>query len=313
MIKEHVLWSEKYRPKKVDDCILPSELKSTFNKIIENNEVINLTLCGKQGIGKTTVARAICEQTNSDYIIINGSMNGNIDTLRTDIKNFASTTSLTGMRKVVILDEADYLNAKSTQPALRNFMEEYSKNCGFIMTCNFKHMIIEPLLSRSAVIDFKIPNDQKPHLAMAFFKRVKNILDNESIQYNENVVGELISKYFPDWRRVINELQRYSVTGKIDSGILTVISDERIDTLLTILKNKKFAEMRKWVAESADYDSTDLFRKVYDALNTHVKPSCIPTAIIILADYQYKSAFCADQEINTVACLCQLMAEMEFV
>lgn len=313
MISNDVLWTEKYRPRKVEDCILPTEIKNTFNLFIKNNEVPNLLLCGKQGTGKTTVARAICEQLGSDYIVINGSMNGGIDTLRNDIKNFASTTSLTGARKMVILDEADYLNAQSTQPALRNFMEEYSKNCGFILTCNFKNRIIEPLHSRCSVIEFKIPNDQKPQLAMAFFKRVKTILEKESITYSAEVVGELITKHFPDWRRVINELQRYSVSGTIDTGILTTVSDENFNILLQALKNRKFTEMRKWVAESMDYDPPVLFRKIYDTLSTHVKPSSIPAAIVILADYQYKSAFVSDQEINTTACLCQLMAEMEFV
>ncbi|MDC3266359.1 AAA family ATPase [bacterium] len=308
-----VLWVEKYRPRTVTECILPQELKNTFQSIVNNGTIPNLLLTGTQGTGKTTVARALCEQVDSDYIIINGSMNGGIDTLRNEIQQFASTVSFMGGRKMVILDEADYLNAQSTQPALRNFMEEFSKNCGFILTCNFKSRIIEPLHSRCSIVEFKIPPKEKPGLAGQFYKRVLTILDSEGIEYNKNVVGELIARHFPDWRRVINELQRYSVSGKIDTGILVNLSDEHFTQLVTILKDRRFNDMRKWVAESNDIEPSVLFRKIYDALNVLVKPTSIPQAILILAEYQYKAAFVADQEINLVACLSQLMAEVEYV
>ena len=310
---EEVLWVEKYRPRTVADCILPQELKKTFQGFIDSGTIPNLLLTGTQGTGKTTVARAMCEQLGCDYIIINGSMNGGIDTLRNEIQQFASTMSFSGGRKMVILDEADYLNAQSTQPALRNFMEEFSRNCGFILTCNFKSRIIEPLHSRCSIVEFKIPPKEKPVLAGEFYKRILNILSTEGIEYNKNVVGELITRHFPDWRRIINELQRYSVSGKIDSGILVNLSDEHFTQLVTILKDRRFNDMRKWVAESSDIDSSVLFRKIYDALNTIAKPVSIPQAILILADYQYKAAFVADQEINLVACLSQLMAEVEYV
>jgi DNA polymerase III delta prime subunit len=254
----------------------------------------------------------MCEQLGCDYIVINGSMNGGIDTLRNEIQQFASTVSFSGGRKMVILDEADYLNAQSTQPALRNFMEEFSKNCGFILTCNFKSRIIEPLHSRCSIVEFKIPPKEKPVLANQFYKRVLDILGKENVEYNKNVVGELITRHFPDWRRILNELQRYSVSGKIDSGILVNLSDEHFTQLVTILKDRRFNDMRKWVAESNDTEPAVLFRKIYDALNTIVKPQSIPQAILILAEYQYKSAFVADQEINLVACLSQLMAEVEY-
>lgn len=309
---EEVLWVEKYRPRAVADCILPQELKKTFQAFIDSGTIPNLLLTGTQGTGKTTVARAMCEQLGCDYIVINGSMNGGIDTLRNEIQQFASTMSFSGGRKMVILDEADYLNAQSTQPALRNFMEEFSRNCGFILTCNFKSRIIEPLHSRCSIVEFKIPPKEKPVLAGEFYKRVLNILNTEGIEYNKNVVGELIARHFPDWRRIINELQRYSVAGKIDSGILVNLSDEHFTLLVTILKDRRFNDMRKWVAESSDIDSSVLFRKIYDALSTIAKPASIPQAILILADYQYKAAFVADQEINLVACLSQLMAEVEY-
>jgi len=309
---EEVLWVEKYRPRTVADCILPQELKKTFQAFIDSGTIPNLLLTGTQGTGKTTVARAMCEQLSCDYIIINGSMNGGIDTLRNEIQQFASTMSFSGGRKMVILDEADYLNAQSTQPALRNFMEEFSRNCGFVLTCNFKSRIIEPLHSRCSIVEFKIPPKEKPVLAGEFYKRVLNILSTEGIEYNKNVVGELITRHFPDWRRIINELQRYSVSGKIDTGILVNLSDEHFTQLVTILRDRRFNDMRKWVAESSDIDSSVLFRKIYDALNTIAKPVSIPQAILILADYQYKAAFVADQEINLVACLSQLMAEVEY-
>lgn len=309
---QEVLWTEKYRPRTIADCILPKDIKKTFQAFIDSGTIPNLLLTGTQGTGKTTAAKAMCEQLQCDYIVINGSMNGGIDTLRNEIQQFASTMSFSGGRKMVILDEADYLNAQSTQPALRNFMEEFSKNCGFILTCNFKSRIIEPLHSRCSIVEFKIPPKEKPLLAGEFYKRVLNILEKEQVESNRNVVGELIARHFPDWRRVLNELQRYSVSGKIDSGILVNLSDEHFTQLITILKDRRFNDMRKWVAESNDIEPSVLFRKIYDSLSVILKGTSIPQAILILADYQYKAAFVADQEINLVACLSQLMAECEY-
>ena len=308
---EEFLWVEKYRPKIITDTILPQELKSTFDDFVKGG-IPNLILSGGPGVGKTTVARAMLEQNKSDYIIINGSLYGNIDTLRTEIKNYASAVSLQGGRKYVILDEADYLNPQSTQPALRNFMEEYSNNCGFILTCNYKNRIIEPLHSRCSIVEFNIPNKQKPELAKNFLKRVKYILDSENIQYSDKCIAELIMRYFPDWRRVINELQRYSHNGKIDAGILTNVGDESFNTLIGYLKGKDFNRMRKWVGDNIDNDTTNLFRKIYDNANEHVKEQTIPLLVTVIADYQYKSAFVADQEVNMVACLTQLMLECDF-
>ena len=306
------LWVEKYRPATIDDTVLPQQLKETFQQFVNQEYVPNLLLTGGPGVGKTTVARAMCEQLNVDYIVINGSMNGNIDTLRTEIKDFASTVSFMGSRKYVILDEADYLNPQSTQPALRNFMEEFSNNCGFILTCNFKNRIIEPLHSRCGVIEFKISKEDKPRLAQQLYKRIKTILNNESVQYDDKVVAELISRHFPDFRRVLNELQRYSAVGKIDNGIL-VNHDGSIDELIDALKNKKFTEMRKWIAQHSDLDAADLYRKLYDNASKYAKPQSIPQLVVTLADYQYKSAFVADHEINNVACMTELMMEVEWV
>ena len=308
---EEFLWVEKYRPKTISDTILPEELKSTFEDFVSKG-IPNLILSGGPGVGKTTVARAMLEQVKADYIVINGSLYGNIDTLRTEIKNYASTVSLQGGRKYVILDEADYLNPQSTQPALRNFMEEYSNNCGFILTCNYKNRIIDPLHSRCSVVEFTIPNKQKPELAKQFLKRVKYLLDSERVEYTDKCIAELIMKYFPDWRRVINELQRYSVNGKIDAGILTHVSDQSFANLIRYLKGKQFNEMRKWVGDNIDNDCVALFRKLYDTTNEHVKDHTVPLLVTIIADYQYKSAFVADQEVNMVACLTQLMLECEF-
>ena len=313
MIRDDFLWSQLYRPKTIEQCILPTDLKNTFQQFVDKGTIPNMLLTGRAGVGKTTVARAMLEQLNCDYIIINGSMNGNIDTLRVDISQFASSVSLMGGRKYVILDEADYINPNSTQPALRNFMEEFSKNCGFILTCNFKNKIIEPLHSRCTVIDFKLPNNEKAKLASQFMKRIKNILDTEKVQYDDGAVAEVISKYFPDWRRVLNELQRYSATGKIDSGILANLSDESFKTLFGHLKAKSFSSMRKWVGENSDIESHVLFRKIYDNAIQYIKPASIPQLVLIIGDYQFKAAFVTDPEINTVACLTMIMTECEFV
>ena len=306
------LWVEKYRPRTIEDTILPDELKQTFQQFVDQDNIPNLLLSGGPGVGKTTIARAMCEQLDVDYIVINGSMNGNIDTLRTEIKDFASTISFTGNRKYVILDEADYLNPQSTQPALRNFMEEYSKNCGFILTCNFKNRIIDPLHSRCSVIEFKINGKDKASMASQLFKRVKAILSDENVSYDQKTLAELITLYFPDFRRVINELQRYSATGSIDSGILANHSSN-IQDLVDILKNKKFVDMRKWIADHKDMDSAQLYRQLYDSASQYVKPQSIPQLVVTLADYQYKAAFVADHEINNVACMTELMMEVDWV
>ena len=306
------LWVEEYRPKTIDDCILPQSLKTLFTSFIQKGELSNLLLSGTSGIGKTTVAKALCEQLNCDWIMINGSEEGGIDVLRNKIKNFASTVSLSGGKKIVILDEADYLNPQSTQPALRGFVEEFHKNCRFILTCNFKNRIIEPLHSRFSNIEFKINPKDKPKLASKLFERAVYILKEQNIDYEEPVLAELIKKHFPDFRKLINELQRYSVSGKIDAGILVNISDENLKTLLSHLKGKDFTEMRKWVVQNLDNDPVKIFRRIYDSMYEHLQPATIPHAVLIIADYQYKSAFVADQEVNMVACLTELMMECKF-
>ena len=311
-MRDDYLWVEKYRPKTIDDCILPQQIKETFQTFVDQQNVPNLLLTGGPGVGKNSVAKAMLEQLDADYIVVNGSMSGNIDTLRNDIKTFASSVSFSGGRKYVILDEAAYLNAQSTQPALRNFMEEFSKNCGFILTCNFVNRIIEPLHSRCSVIHFKIPNKEKPKMAQSFFKRVMKILEDNNIQADQKVVAELLQMHFPDWRRVLNELQRYSVSGSIDSGILVSLSDDNFKALVQYIKDKNFTEMRKWVGLNSDNDSTSIFRLIYDNSSTYLKPNSIPQLVLILADYQHKAAFVADQEINLVACLTEMMAELEW-
>ena len=306
------LWVEQYRPKTIDDCILPDSLKTLFSAFIKKGEISNMLFSGTAGIGKTTVAKALCEQMNCDWIMINGSEEGGIDVLRNKIKNFASTVSLSGGKKVVILDEADYLNPQSTQPALRGFVEEFHKNCRFILTCNFKNRIIEPLHSRFSNIEFKVNPKDKPKLASRLFERAIYILKEQNVSYEDKVLVELITKHFPDFRKLINELQRYSVSGSIDAGILVNVSDENLKTLVTHLKGKEFGGMRKWVVNNLDNDPVKIFRKIYDTLYTNLEPSTIPHAVLIIADYQYKSAFVADQEINLVACLTELMSQVKF-
>jgi len=305
------LWVEKYRPKTIEDTILPADLKTTFQQFVDQQNIPNLILSGTAGVGKTTVARAMLEQLGCDYIVINGSMNGNIDTLRNEILNFASTISFSGGRKYVILDEADYLNANSTQPALRNFMEEFSANCGFILTCNFKNRIIEPLHSRCSVVDFKISKKDMSKLAAEFFKRVQTILSTENVEYDKAVVAEVIKKHFPDWRRVLNELQRYAATGKIDSGILSNIQETSLKELIVLIKDKNFTAVRKWVAETSE-NTDDVFRKLYDICAEYFTSAYIPALVLTIAKYQYQAAFAADHEVNLAACLAEIMIECEF-
>ena len=309
---EHLLWTEKYRPKTIEDCILPERLKLPFQEYVNQRNIPNLLLAGGAGVGKTTVAKALCNEVGCDYIVINGSDESGIDTFRTKIKNYASSMSLTGGRKVIIIDEADYLNPNSTQPALRNAIEEFAGNCSFIFTCNYKNRIIEPLHSRCAVIEFSLKNGEKAKMASAFFKRIQSVLQSESVEYEDKVIAELIKKHFPDFRRIINELQRYSQFGKIDTGILAQIGDITIDEIVKFIRNKDFTAIRKWVA-THEIDSNTLYRKIYDAMYDVMKPQSIPQAVLILADYQYKAAFVADQEINTVACLTEIMVNCEFV
>ena len=306
------LWVEEYRPKTIDDCILPQSLKTLFKSFIDKGELSNLLFSGTPGIGKTTVAKALCDQLNCDWIMINGSEEGGIDVLRDKIKNFASTVSLSGGKKVVILDEADYLNPQSTQPALRGFIEEIHKNCRFILTCNFKNRIIEPLHSRFSNIEFKINSKDKPKLASKLFERTISILKENNVDYNDKVLAQLVKKHFPDFRKVINELQRYSVSGSIDSGILTNITNENLKSLMKLLKEKDFTETRKWVTQNLDNDPVRIFRSIYDNLYDNLQPETIPHAVLILADYQYKSAFVADQEINFTACLTEIMSQVKF-
>ena len=310
---DQYLWSEKYRPKTVEDCILPESLKTTFQRFVEDKDSINLLLTGGPGCGKTTVAKALCEEMNVDYIVINGSMNGNIDTLRTTIQNFASCVSFSGNRKFVILDEADYLNAQSTQPALRNFMEEYSSNCGFILTCNYVNKVIDPLRSRCKIIDFRVSKREWQKIAVKFLKRVCAILDLENVEYNKEVVANVVANFYPDWRRVINELQGYATNGPIDTGILSDLNGDNFRVLVKILKEKKFVDMRKWVAENMDGDSVALFRKLYDTSTEYMKPDSIPQLVLTLAKYQDYASNVADQEINMVACLLEIMVDTQWL
>ena len=307
------LWVEKYRPQTVAETILSDNLKSTFEKIVESKEIPNMLFTGTAGTGKTTVARALCNELDLDYILINGSEEGNIDTLRTKIKQFASSVSLQGGYKVVILDEADYLNAQSTQPALRGFIEEFANNCRFILTCNFKNRIIEPLHSRCSVYEFNTSKKDLQGLCAQFLKHIGKILDKEGVGYDQMVLVDLIMKYVPDWRRVLNELQRYSISGRIDAGILVNLSDKSFDDLFTYLKSKDFKKMRQWVVNNIDTDASSIFRGIYDRMIDKVKPQSVPQLVLILADYQYKNAFVADMELNVVACMTEIMANVEFI
>ena len=309
---EMFLWVEKYRPQKIDDCVLPQALKDTFRQYVEQGELPNFLFTGSAGVGKTTIAKALCNEIGAEFMMINGSEESGIDTLRTKIKGFASTISLTDAKKVVILDEADYLNANSTQPALRGFIEEFANNCRFILTCNFKNRIIEPIHSRCAVVEFKIDNKDKQEIAATFFKRAVSILKQEQIEFDPKVVVELVMKHFPDYRRILNELQRYSVSGKIDSGILVNMSEESFKGLIKLLKEKDFTEVRKWVSKNSDSDTTSLFRELYDSAATTIEPNSVPQLVLILADYQYKAAFVADHELNIMAALTEIMAQCKF-
>jgi DNA polymerase III delta prime subunit len=305
---DNFLWVEKYRPKTIEETILPAGLKKIFSKIVEQGEIPNLILSGTSGLGKTTVARALCNELDLDVLQVNASEESGIDTLRSKIKQFASSVSLhSGKHKVVLLDEADYLNAQSTQPALRAFIEEFSASCRFILTCNFKNRIIEPLHSRCSVIEFNTNKDDLAKLCVQFLERLETILSDEKVSYNKKVVAELIMKYAPDWRRVLNECQKFSSTGELESDVLITLNNKRIAEVASYIKTKNFREMRKWVGLNSDIDSSVIFRGIYDSMYEYVEPNSIPQAVIILADYQYKAAFVADKELNTVACMTELM------
>lgn len=312
MKNDHVLWVEKYRPHKIADCILPESMKANFQEYVVKGDVPNMILAGGPGMGKTTVARAMCDELELDHILLNGSNEGNIDTLRNKIVGYASAVSLTGGRKVIIIDEADYLNPNSTQPAFRGVIEEFAGNCSFIFTCNYKSRIIEPLHSRCAVVDFKIDATEKPKLAGSFFKRIQQILIDEKVEYDKATVIELVKKYFPDFRRVLNELQRYSVSGKIDAGIFASHNNAKIEDAIKYLVDKDFGSLRKWVGSNVDADTDELMRALYDRLYDVVKPEFIPAAVVLIGRYMYQAAFCSDKQINLMAMFSEMMLELEF-
>jgi len=311
-MSKEFLWCEKYRPKTVEDTILDPKLKTTFQKIVDTGEIPNMLFTGTAGLGKTTVAKAICNELGLDFIVVNGSEEGNIDTLRGKIKQFASSVSLSGGYKVVILDEADYLNPQSTQPALRGFIEEFSKNCRFILTCNFKNRIIEPLHSRCGVYEFNTSKKQMAQLCSQFMKRLQTILEKEKVEYNNDVLGGLIMKYAPDWRRILNEAQRGSIGGTINSNVL-VTDNSQYSDLYKHVKEKDFKKMRQWVVNNMDVEPASVFRGIYDSMEEYVDPASIPQLVLILADYQHKNAFVADHELNLVACLTECMANVKFL
>jgi DNA polymerase III delta prime subunit len=312
MSRDEFLWCEKYRPKTIEECILPEQVKHTFKQYIAEGQLPNFIFSGSAGVGKTTVARALCNELGADYLFINGSEERGIDVLRHKIKQFASSVSLvSGGTKVVILDEADYLTP-DTQAALRAFIEEFSNNCRFILTCNFKNRIIAPLHSRCAVVEFRIESKDKPKIAAAFYRRVVDVLGFENVTYDNKVVAKVVETFFPDFRRVLNELQRYSVGGKIDTGILASMSDESMKELVGYLKEKDFSKARLWVAKNNDIETSVLFRRLYDTATDFLEGTSIPQLVLILADYQYKAAFVADIEVNNVAALTEIMASCKF-
>ena len=313
MFGESFLWVEKYRPKTIEECILPDRIKTLFQQISLEGRIPNMILSGGPGMGKTTVAKALCNEVGCDFLMINGSEESGIDVLRTKIRGYASTVSFDGKRKVVILDEADYLNPQSTQPALRSFIEEFEKHCSFIMTCNYINRIIEPLHSRCQTIDFRINKEEKLNVGSNFGKRLYTILDQEKVDYDKKVVAEVLMKHFPDYRRVLNELQKYSRYGNIDSGILSQVSELDLSELMKYMKDKKFNEVRKWVVNNLDNDPQKIYRKIYDVAEKHIQTTSIPQLVLILADSQYKSAFAADHELNLVACLVEIMVECQFI
>ena len=313
MQREDFLWVEKYRPKRISDCVLPSDLQEPFSEFIEQGKLPNLIFAGGPGTGKTTAARALCEETQTDYLMVNGSDEGrNIDTVRTTLNQFCSSVSMTGNRKAILMDEADYMNPESVQPALRGFIERFGNNVSFLFTCNYPNRIIDPIHSRCAVFDFTIPVNEKKKIGELYLKKCSEILGLNNIEYEKKVIAELIMKHFPDFRRVLNELQRYSVSGRIDTGILSSLEEVNIGELMSSLRGKKFSDVRKWANSNSDSENTQIFRKLYDNLSSHLKPQAIPQAVLIIADYQYKSAFVADQEINLVACLTEIMVECDF-
>lgn len=314
MTSDSPLWVEKYRPSTIQECILPKNLKTMFQQFVDNRLVPNLLLCGRAGIGKTTVVRAMLEEIGADYIVINGSLEGRtIDTLRTLILNYVSSMSLSSSgRKYIIFDEADFLNPTSTQPALRNLMEEYSDNAGFILTCNYPSRILPELHSRCSPIEFRINKEEKPKIAEQFFKRITDILKAENVEYDGKVLQQIIIKFFPDWRRIINELQKYAALGKIDTGILANFQESTIKNLVGFMKEKNFTDVRKWVTEHSDISSTELFRNLYDQASQLMTPNTVPVLILIIAKYSYQDAFVQDKDINTAACLLEIMLECQF-
>ena len=313
MQRDDFLWVEKYRPTKISDCVLPSDLCEPFSDFVDQGKIPNLILAGSAGTGKTTTAKALCDETKTDYLMVNGSDEGrNIDTVRTTLNQFCSSVSMTGNRKAIIMDEADYMNPDSVQPALRGFIERFGNNVSFLFTCNYPNRIIAPIHSRCAVFDFIIPLNEKPKIAEKYLELCEGLLEKEGVTFDRKVIVELIMKYFPDFRRVLNELQRYSSSGKIDVGILSSLEEINVSQLVDALKGKRFSDMRKWINSNMDMDTTRIFRKLYDNLGSHLKQQSVPQAVLIIADYQYKSAFVADQEINLVACLTEIMVDCEF-